>query len=347
MMCQPMICQHCNAEIRNDSNFCTYCGGAVAPQCNVPQDAAPQYATPQYAGHLGTGHLNTGQHRLDLPKVLGDTLKFYTRHFVILCFVGLIVLGIPAIITVCQLSVQQAYEDDFIGAPTMVVLVFGLIFLNLLAQCYMLIVANRQCLHLARGGTGLREGLLFPPVLMLLNMVGLMFIVGIAACILVFPAAFVFIFAIALGAMAGGGPAFIMAGIATLILILLPAIWLGTRIWLADIFLVDQNMNCIDALVQAWRASSGNFWALLGAIILLGLPVFCWMVACHSLVYAEIIPKIETIPGLLLLTAGSVPIALFLYFGSVLAYLQLTGQPYRLEVEKENFEFDWDSEPRP
>jgi len=334
-----MICQHCNAEIRDDSNFCTYCGGTVEPL--LPGDLRPP-ALAQYPQY-------TGPRRLDTVKVLGDTLKLYIRHFGILCLVGLIVMGIPAIITVCQLSVQQAYEDAFIDAPTMVVLVSGLVFLNLLAQCYMLIVANRQCLHIARGGTGLPEGLLFPPVSMFLNMIGLTFIVGIAACILVFPALFAFFFAFALGAMAvGGGPAlFITAGIIALILTLLPAIWLGIRIWLADIFLVDQNMNCIDALVQAWRASSGNFWALLGAIILLGLPVFCWMVACHSLVYAEIIPKIETIPGLLLLTAGSVPIALFLYFGSVLAYLQLTGQPYRLEVEKENFEFDWDSEPRP
>jgi hypothetical protein len=182
---------------------------------------------------------------------------------------------------------------------------------------------------------------------MFLNMIGLMFIVGVAVCIVVFPVVFVFFFVIALGAIAGGGLAFIMAGIATLILILLLAIWLGTRIWLADIFLVDQNMNCIDALVQAWRASSGNFWALLGAIILLGLPAFCWMVACHSLAFAEIIPEIETIPGLLLLTAGLVPIVLFLYFGSVLAYLQLTGQLYRLEVEEEKFEFDWNSESQP
>jgi len=323
-----MICPHCNAEIRDDSNFCIYCG-------EVPGGVSP----PAYAPYLQYA----GQYGLDIAKVLGDTLKLYIRHFGILCLVGLIVVGIPAIISICLISVQQAQENAALDVLTALALNLGLVLLNFLAQCYVAIIAVRQCLHTARGGTGLREGLMFPPVSMFLNMIGLMLIITCIIMVLMLPAFFVFFLVIGFGAMAGGGPApvFLMVGLAVLFVMGLPVIWLAIRIWLANVFLVDQNTDCINALMQAWRVSSGNFWALFGVIFLLLCPALCWTVACYVAAYAMTgnVEMMQTIPGIIIHSGSLVPIALLVHFGTGLAYLQLTGQPYQVEGE-EKFGFE-------
>jgi len=324
-----MICLHCNAEIRDDSNFCIYCGEALG---SVSPPAHAQYPHAQYPHYAGP-------YRLDIVKVLGDTLKLYIRNFGILCLAGLIVMGIPTIVSICQVSLTEN-----MGPPGSFLAIPFLLLLHFLAQCYVAIIAVRQCLHIARGGTGLQEGLMFPPVFMFFNMIGLILIFVCIAMFFMLPIFFMLASAIGFGVMVGGGLGFPMMSLLVLVLFIvmtLPIIWIFTRIWLADCFLVDQNMNCIDALTKSWQVSSGNFWALFGTIFLLFCPVFCWTIACCGAAYAITgnVAVMETIPGLLIFSAGSVPVALLVYFGTGLAYLQLTGQPYQLDME-EKFGFE-------
>jgi len=296
-----MTCPHCNAEIREESNFCIYCGTAVGPQ-------SPQYAEPR---------------RLNSTKVLGDTFKLCIRHFGILCLVGLIVMGIPAIINICQVSVQGMNESPFAVADLTALNVgLGLWFLALLANCYVWIVAIRQSLHIARGGTGLQKGLLFPPLFTLLNMIGLMFIVTVIGSALAFSLAVLSLF-VNFGGFPSGFTA-VLGGFALVITAFV--LWFSTRFWLAQYFLVDQNTDCFDALSQAWEASAGNFRALFGMIILFMCPIFCWTFLCFSFAeaWSEEIEMMETVHGILLFSAGLAPLALLTWLSSALAYLQLT-----------------------
>ena len=315
-----MIYPNCNAEIQDNSNFCTHCGATVAAQ----------YASPR---------------GLDIGKVVGDTFTLYMRHFGIMCFVGLLVVGIPAAIQICQVNMlgqvaAPVPNENPVQAPfallSMIVFPFGFLFILSIVQCYLAIVAARQCLHIARGGTGFREDMMFPPVMMFLNMLGMTLIVTCLIMALAIPGAIVAgivvgVVAIAAGGMAGPPSPMMGAVIACLVvLVILPPIfWLSIRLWLAIFYIVDKNTDCIDALKKSWSTTSGNFWALLGTAILLMCPIFCWMFVCHGLVYAMNgdIAMMQTTPGILLWTAGSVPIALFAQLGGVLAYFQLTGQP--------------------
>ena len=309
-----MICQHCGSEIRDDSNFCTYCGMAMMQQ----------YAVPHYVG----------PRRLDPVKLLGDTFTLYLRHFVMLCLIGLIVMGITAVIQMGQVTLT-ANAEPFIG----LVSAASLGFLNFLFQSYMAIVAIRQCFHIARGGTGFQKGLLFPPVFMVLNMIGLSLLIAGATFLLCVPI-------IVMGTIAGmafgqwtWGIGLVVMGF-VMIVMGLSTVWLNTRLWLSSYFLVDQNTGCIDALVQAWRVSSGNDLALFCVIFVLLCPVFFWSLTCYGVAFVVEgnFAMMETIHGILLLTAGLIPVVLLGWLGSSLAYLQLTGQLYRLEME-EKFEF--------
>jgi len=203
-------------------------------------------------------------------------------------------------------------------------------------QSYVAIVAVRQCLHIARGGVGFQEGLLFPPVSMFLNMVGLMLIITCAIMVLMLPAYLVVGFAIL--STIPGNPTNMesfmwFAMILTLLLVMSPpAIWLWIRLWLSYYFLADQNVNCIDALVKAWRVSSGNFWQLFCASIAMMCPIYFWAIACCSLAFLinGNVAAMNIISPILFV-AGTIPAALLLWFGGALAYLQLTGEPHYLE----------------
>ena len=313
-----MNCPNCNAEIRDNSNFCTHCGATVGQQ---------------YASQRG----------LDIGKVVGDTFTLYMRHFGIMCLVGLLVAGIPAAFQICQVSLLEQVaapvpNENPVQAPfallSMIVFPFGFLFILSIVQCYLAIVAARQCLHIARGGTGFREDMMFPPVMMFLNMLGMTLIVTCLIMALAIPGAIVIGVAATVVAsfarLAGPALPLMWVLIAFLgVLVIAPIFWLSIRLWLAIFYIVDKNTDCIDALKKSWSTTSGNFWALLGTAILLMCPIFCWMFVCHGLVYAMNgdIAMMQTTPGILLWTAGSVPIALFAQLGGVLAYFQLTGQP--------------------
>jgi len=307
-----MICPTCGKEIQDDTHFCIYCGAAVSPQ-SVP---SRQIRT----------------RRLNIVKVLNDTFTLYMRHFGTMCLVAMIFVGMTAAINVCQCSVQA----DMINAkgiiavqPRTLGFIYGLALLAFLVQCYAMIVYVRQCLYTARSGAGLAEGLFFPPVFLYLKMIGFLLIYF---CILTVPVCLATFVSI-LGAFVvfGPGPLSLLVAIFAAILFIC---WLAIRLSLAYYFLVDQNTGILDAFTKAWQASSKNFWALFGTFLLLFCPIICWMLACHGLAYGVGLQIAASIPGTLLLHIGSIPVVLLTWFGGGLAYLQLTGQPYRTEAEE-------------
>jgi len=262
---------------------------------------------------------------LSLAKVLGDTFKLSIRHFVILCLVGLIVVGIPAIIQIYYVIIPGANVTPFaIDDLTVLIVSLTLLFFGFLAQGYVPIVAIRQCLHTARGGTGCPKGLMFPPLFTFLNMIGLIVIFFGVGTALLLPMA-VFIPFVAFGGFNPGIFMLLMFAFALATV----AVWLTTRFWLAQYFLVDQNTDCFDALMQAWEVSSDNFRALFGVFILFVCPVLFWAsVGCFPTQAANGEGMImETVHGTLILSVGFVPTLLIMWLGSGLAYLQLTEQP--------------------
>ena len=130
-----MICQHCGATIPDNSHFCTYCGVSL-----------------NLAG--------TPARKLNLGKLLSDTFKLFGRHFGIMCIVGLIYVGITTIFEVCGILTELPYS-----------ILFSL--LELIAQCYVMVVMIRQCLYTARGGIGFERNLMSSSLGMFLPMFGL------------------------------------------------------------------------------------------------------------------------------------------------------------------------------
>lgn len=69
-------------------------------------------------------------------------------------------------------------------------------------------------------------------------------------------------------------------GVATCCCIL-PGIWLGVRLSLADAYVLDRDdMGIWDAIKASWRATSGHFWGLLGLAIVAGLIAVLGLLAC-------------------------------------------------------------------
>jgi len=239
----------------------------------------------------------------------------------------LITLGILAVIQVSQFSAQVTKKD--IG------LTLGFALLSFLANCYVELVYVRQCLYTARGGTGLPEGLLLPPVLLFMRMIGVVFVF---TCIVAVPVLLVrfeeplesFVF--------DHSTLWFVVKVVSLPLICL----LGTRLLLAHYFLVDRNTDILDAFIQAWHVSSNNFWTLFCVLFVLYGVLICWIFGWAfvwaGLEQAGVGPKIESIPGKILASIGLFPIVLFPWLGCALAYLQLTGQETEVrskELEEE------------
>ena len=315
-----MICQHCRAEISDGSHFCTYCG--------TPQDHFAD--TPCL--------VETPRFRLDLGKLLGDTFEIYKSHFGVMCLVGVILYGIPTAIGICGALLQGLSEAIAkAGAPQPLLLIAMLIGLSIffsllqnIAQYYLVLGALRQCLHLVRNGVDFRADMMFPPPMMFLKAFAVWLIVGLipGGILLVsaLPAGIMYLLAlfadmfnvnfninepsVAMIAMIAVGVLFFTIGICV-------AIWVSVRFSLAVIFVADQNAGIIDSMRYSWQVTSGNFWWLFVAIIVLGI---CSMV------------------GMVLCCIGIVLTIAVCWLGNVLAYLQLTGQPSYLDYPAQAYQ---------
>jgi len=302
-----MICQHCGATISDGDNFCIYCGMA---QEGVSASPVQQTIRPI---------------KLDLAKLLGNTLTLYFRHFGTMCVIGLIVMGFLTFFDVC-------------GAVTGQTVLFSG-FLGLLASCYTWIVAIRQCLYTARGGAGFLPNLMVVSLMTYWKMVGLLFVsfcitFGFSGLLATPFAVIVLVSALLLGnsimnALATAGITMVIAGV---VIMFYPAV----RLWLPYCFLVDRNMELIDSVTTTWRMMAGNFWALFCALFVFSACWFCWIIPCMVVSQFFLGWDENSIQGTLLMNFGGIFLAPMLYLVSVLAYLQLTGESHYLGRDIEN-----------
>jgi hypothetical protein len=294
-----MICQHCGATIPENSNFCTYCSTAVAQQ----YEAKPQHIVSR---------------KLDLDKLLGDTLTLYVRHFGIMCVIGLIYAGISVIFEVGGIVTEMPELFNILGMPVL---------------CYLFIWIIRQCLYTARGGTGLQWNLMLPSFGMFLKILAI-------GCVIVFSAA--------VGTLPAASLVFglyvmddlpiavkVIVFVAIVGAALLPC-YIATRLWLAQYFLVDRNMGIIDSIDSAWQASSGNFWKLFVSIIAFFVCLFCGalVLGVPAVIFAGNDPVWEAI----LIHVALAPFFPIVIFGLGLAYLQLTEHSHNFDRENESEE---------
>jgi hypothetical protein len=87
------------------------------------------------------------------------------------------------------------------------------------------------------------------------------------------------------------------------------AIWINTRLLMAGYILADCDTGIADSIIWSWRISSGNFWMLLIAVIVLSVLSTLGVIICCVGIFTTIA---------------------FYWFGCALVYLQLTGQPNSL-----------------
>jgi len=220
-----MNCQHCGATIPENTNFCTYCGATATQQYEIK----PQ--------HIGARKLN-------LAKLLGDTFKLYGRHFGIMCIVGLIYVGIPAIFEIYSIATENHIIFEAHGIFNEKITLFSI--LGFLVQCYVMIWAIRQCLHTARGGTDLQWNQMFPSFGMFLKMLALNLVVGFAIFFGALPAFFL----IDISFM-DDPPIAIPIVIACAVGAALLPCYILTRLWMAVCFFVDRNMGIVDSMNNA------------------------------------------------------------------------------------------------
>jgi hypothetical protein len=301
-----MICQNCGADIPDSHSFCTHCG------------------TPQ---RLAGASVPLPAYKLDLGKLLNDTFELYKRHFGIMCLIGLVLCVVPFIFA--PFSVATSLGQEMVKRMENKEILFALLvgcdiliaILQHLVQFYIVLGIIRQGLYLARGGTGFQANLMFPPLMMYLKIVGIYLLIGcISVAILLMPALLILIIGLAVGAFAG----FIqhnenlMPVFLTVLIVLIPlfligwlgVIWVTTRLYLAPFFLADQDTGIIDSMQYSWRVTSGNFWILIVALIVLWILSMLGLILC--------------IVGVILTITVS-------WLGVVLIYLQLTGQPNCLD----------------
>jgi len=287
-----MICQHCEAGIPDNSSFCTYCGAPLVHPTN---------------------------YRLDLGKLLGDTFELYKRNFGTLCLIGLVLLAVPLVFM--PLDMVTSFVQDwakqagnralFIAAMSADVC-FQI--LQVILGWYIALGVIRQCLYLARGGTGFQMSMMFSPFMMFLKYAGLMLVIMCIVMPFFIPGAGMVVasfFAglaqkdfsvVAIALVAGGGLLLFIGWCA--------AIWISIRLYLAPVFIADQDTGIADSMVYSWRISSGNFWILLLTSIVLGvLAMLGVFLCCVGIIFTAAIPLL----------------------GLALAYLQLTGQPNCLD----------------
>jgi hypothetical protein len=310
-----MICQHCGAGIPDDSKFCTYCGAPLVPQdtdhfADPPVDIAgtPVFSIPY-------------RNKLSLDKLFGDTFELYKRNFGTMCLVGLIFVVIA--FAFLPFSFATEYLKEMAEAEEnralWVMAVAGDIcfsILHTILMWYIMLGVFRQCLYLARSGIGLQARMLFPPFMLFLKYVGLVLVVTcivygiLLLCLL--PAGIAFLGAYLSGAFADNNfPVPIMVPLVVCVFVGgCVATWVGIRLYLAPIFIADRGAGIGDAIKDAWRVSSGNFWRMFLAVIVLAIVTFLGYFLCCV--------------GIILTIAIG-------FLGHVLIYLQLTGQPNCLD----------------
>jgi uncharacterized membrane protein len=183
---------------------------------------------------------------------------------------------------------------------------------------YIMLGIIRQCLYTARGGIGFQMNLMFPPFMMFLKMVGLMLILFIIMLLFLLPA----LGTLLIGALTGtlgeiirsnhsiASVLFVGGLFLSLLVGYCAVIWINIRLYLAWIFIADQDAGIIDSMRYSWQASSGNFWMLLLASLVLG---------------------IGSMLGIFLCGVGLILTAAVMCLGIALVYLQLTGQPNCLD----------------
>jgi hypothetical protein len=290
-----MICQHCGAEVPDNSDVCAHCGAPLARPTN---------------------------YRLNLGKLFDDTFDLYKQNFGTMCLIGLALLAIPSVFTPFDMTIgfMQKMANQETNAPLIITFVgvkACLDILQTIIEWYIALGIFRLCLYLARGGTGFPMSTM-PPLMMYLKFAGLMLIMMCSTiCImpLIVPGAAVIVIATIAVAhkhltmemfalLFGGGVLLLISGGCVVM-------WVHMRLFLAQFFIADQNTSLVDSMKYAWRISSGNFWKLLLATLALGV--------LSSL-------------GLLLCCVGVVFTLAITSLGSALAYLQLTGQPNCLDL---------------
>jgi len=201
--------------------------------------------------------------------------------------------------------------------PAILVVMFILlwIFMHLfqtLTQWYLMLWAIRQCLYIARGGVGFQTDMMFPPPMMFLKMVGVMFLIACINLICLFPALITLELAMLMNFQDASGVAVVLYAATVLfgIVGMCVSIWFSVRLYLAEIFIADRNAEIIVSLKSSWQVTSGNFWMLFMSGIVLGI--------C-------------SISGIILLGVGIILTAAVASLGGTLIYLQLTGQPNCLD----------------
>ncbi len=70
-----------------------------------------------------------------------------------------------------------------------------------------------------------------------------------------------------------------IAAIGTLFCVL-PGIFVGIRLHLAPYYVIDRGYGIGDAIKASWHDTKGNFWGLLGAVIVIGLFSTIGVLAC-------------------------------------------------------------------
>jgi hypothetical protein len=309
---KTMNCQYCGSEIADNVNFCPHCGATF-----LSQEGISDFATTSLAG--------APRRRLDFGKLLNDTFALYKEHFGTMCLVGLILVGVSTVASFGSEVPRLALQITIVahGSVSLIVLFAVLTFFaaifQVLAQWYVALGAIRQGLYLAKGGMDFQTNMMFPPFRLFLKMVGAMFLVALITggimMIFLLPAAIMLMVAFAAGMMDGNGLSdgmivmLVVSGLFYLVGACI-SVWCSIRLNLAQVFIADQDTGVIDSLRYSWRVTSGNFWMLLIALIVLGICGCAGMLLCCV--------------GLILTVA--IPC-----LGMALAYLQLTGQPNGLD----------------
>jgi hypothetical protein len=182
--------------------------------------------------------------------------------------------------------------------------------LQTVIQWYVMLGVIRQCLYTARGGTGIRMGLICPPFMTFLKFAGMILVLACIQFGIMVPAAVpIIIGVVILGWSQNANDPLAMTMIVAGCCIAVPCfclwLWISIRLSPAQSFLADQDLGIADSFMYGWRASSGNFWMILIAGFVLAICAMLGMILC---------------------CVGAFMTLAISWLGGVLIYLQLTGQ---------------------
>jgi MFS family permease len=318
-----MICQQCGAELPEEDNFCIFCGTPTG-RTDIPA-VRPVFAP-----------------KLNISKLLGDTYYLYTKHFGTLCLAALVLCGVPMFFSVCGDAaagfIKTAENRGLI--PALYAIVILCYILNVVAQCYFSLGVLRPCLYLARGGSGAKASLMFPPFMMTLKMMGLYVLLFIIYFVLFMMALFPLIGGIIAGRHPDGGFAVVLCVLALSFPMFCLFCWIVTRLYLSQSFLADQNTGVIDSMRYSWRVTSGNVLRLLVGVIVLAffamLGMIPYIIGVVFLAISGGGMMSYPIWLMVVLLLGMILTVNISWLGMVLAYLQLTGQPNCLDAFRRN-----------